>query len=142
MSGFFKKFKKHSYKSVSKVDDTALIGPLTLTNCGIDDVSWFDWSDITECKCLEVFDCNKLILAIQIDSKIYKIRCELYGIVPDDLYKFNSINLLEKRLLNKICRIECHNLCPSNILIATVFLNEININKLLVKNKYAISTLH
>ena len=101
----------------------------------------------TDAKVLKVYDGDTLYVAINFQNSLCKFKCRLSRIDTPELrttdevekkYALESKQYLVNKVENKIVKLKVNNNDKYGRLLVDIFVDNVNINDLMIKEKYAI----
>ena len=120
-----------------------------LDNLDIDKIEIFNFDKKTFiCKCIDVYDGDSITVVFSLFNKYYKFKIRLAGIDTPEIRTKNpdekkqgiiSRDFLRSKILNKICKLECRKNDKYGRILSYVYINDENINELLITKNYAVS---
>ena len=112
------------------------------------EIKYFDFNNKTFiCKCIDVYDGDSITVIFYLFNDYYKFKIRLAGIDTPEIRtkdieeKKNGLiarDFLRTKILNKICKIECKKNDKYGRVLAYIYVNDENINTLLISKKYAV----
>lgn len=102
---------------------------------------------ICDAKVVKVYDGDTITLIFKLFDNYYKWSCRLDGIDTPELKSKNTDeknaaikarDFLSEKILNKIVKVHCGNFDKYGRLLGTIFLNEMNINELMIEQGYGV----
>lgn len=119
----------------------------SLNKCNLENTPSFSFEDKEfDAKVIKVYDGDTVTLALKYNEKFYKFNCRLIGIDTPELktkvehekmLANNAKNFLCDTILDKIVRIQAGKWDKFGRLLITIFLNNININHLMIDRGFA-----
>lgn len=119
----------------------------SLFNCTAKNTPYFSFNGETfQCKCVSVYDGDTVTVIFDTFGQFFKHRIRLSGIdTPEIRTKnenekklgFEVRDFLREKILDKIITIKCGDFDKYGRLLGDLFLDGVNLNKLLVEKKYA-----
>ena len=100
----------------------------------------------TSAKCVKCYDADSVHVVFLYNKKFFRFICRLNGIDAAEIKSKNQNEkkvaiegkqFLESLILDKCIRINCYNYDKYGRILVDIFLNNIHINNLLIKKKYA-----